>query len=118
MPILLQHLIQESVVEAQSKEVLIEGFDTLKNLVVAGILLWSTLTPQGRASVKHAYQALQLKTPVATVVQKNIENEMPFSGAELETFIQDRIAHYEKVEKEVGPASQKILKLKHLFRNG
>ena len=117
MPILLQHLIRGNV-EPQSEEVLVGGFDTLKNLVVAGILLWSTLTPQGRASVKHAYQALQLKTPVATTVQQKIEDEMPYSGKELETFIQDRIAHYEKVEKEIGPVSQKILKLKYLFRNG
>jgi hypothetical protein len=97
--------------------ILTEDFRTMKNLVAAGILLWATLTPSGRGAVKKAYHSLQMKQAVLTPsVQSKLEDEIPYTGKELEDFIQGQIEHREKVDKEIGPVSKKIFQSRAFFK--
>lgn len=114
MPVNLRQLVRESTFEVLQEDLTApvdEGLDLkyVKRLVIAGVLLWATLTQDGRSAVKQAYKALQLNTAVPQQTQQQIQNEVPYTGTELDKFIQSQMEHRDKIDKEVGPVSKKIL---------
>lgn len=102
----------------QSEQTLTEDAGKwLKKLVIAGLLSWAALTSDGRNAVKQAYHALQIKSAVPQQVQQQIQDEVPYTGAELDQFIQSQIDHRDKIDKEIGPVSKKIFQSKAFFRD-
>jgi len=122
MSVNLRQLVKESTLEVLQEDLTApvnegEGFQNLKRLVIAGVLLWATLTHDGRSAVKQAYKALQLNTAVPQQVQQQIQDEVPYTGVELDKFIQAQIEHRDNVEKEIAPISKKIFKSKYFVRD-